>query len=440
MVIDAGGYDAGEVVRSHLFGQLDAEFEEARWLADYVAAGSVHGPPIVMSIGESWEGPPPELVAAIARAPRHLHGYLLAQHGLPRLRETLSCQLQADYGVSGPAWNALRVAVSWAGTRSAMFDFGRLLARDATDDRVPVVIAPAPGWDYAGIFEPLGYQTAFLDLDPADGFRPRETDLDRLIGKLARDPARRLALIVINAQHNPTGVDWGESFVTRAVELAADAGAGLLIDDAHHALYRPGGHPTAAVRLLCERLGPRRTARVPWLATRSLGKEFSCNGWALGSLAGSTRIIDRLTGEFFGQRQYSYSGALQWAMAEWLESGRAAGYLDERRRQLEKKRQLITGLVTDRLGYPADGLHTGPCSPFALLRLPPRYARRADGNREFRRQCFVATGVMLSDAWPLARAAGHRGSLPYARIFLGPPPWILAEAAERMARAGFTYE
>ncbi|MDQ3823384.1 MAG: hypothetical protein M3321_09110, partial [Actinomycetota bacterium] len=166
-----------EILRAQLLDEFPPAFEEARWLADYVAAGSPSGPPVVLSIGEAWEGPPAELIDALARAPAHAHGYQLSAHGLPRLRRLLARSLEREYALSPEDARRIRVAVSWSGTRNAMFDFGRLLLRGRGDARVPVVLAPAPGWDYAGVFEPLGFETAFLRLRPADGFRPREDEL-----------------------------------------------------------------------------------------------------------------------------------------------------------------------------------------------------------------------------------------------------------------------
>nr|MDQ3822287.1 pyridoxal phosphate-dependent aminotransferase [Actinomycetota bacterium] len=264
----------------------------------------------------------------------------------------------------------------------------------------------------------------------------REDELVRIAGALKRDRARRLALVVVNAQHNPTGVDWGEPFVEQLVEVAETAGAALLIDDAHFALHKPGDTPTSAVRIVCRR---SREGEIPWLATRSLGKDFSCNGWALGALAAEPPVLDSLVGELLQERQYNCAGALQWAMADWLEQGGPEGYLDQRRWELDEKRTYATTALVDELEYPATAVHAGPSSPFALFELPPAYAGDDDGNQRFRHDCFRATGVILSDAWPLARDARHGGTLPYVRMFLGPPVEALTDAIRRLRRAGIRY-
>ena len=104
-----------EILRGQLVNAFAPAFDEARWLADYVEGGSQHGPPIILSIGETWEGPPPELLAALAEAPAHTHGYLLGAYGLPRLRGELERYLWRGYGLAGRADAAgLRTAVSWS--------------------------------------------------------------------------------------------------------------------------------------------------------------------------------------------------------------------------------------------------------------------------------------------------------------------------------------
>ncbi len=432
---------SGEILRGQLADTFSPAFDEARWLMEYVDMGAPHGPPIVLSIGETWEGPPPELLAGLAEAPAHTHGYLLGAYGLPRLRAQLERYLWHGYELAGRVESAgLRTAVSWSGTRGAMFDFGRLLLAERTSACTPVMLTCAPGWDYAGVFEPLGYQTEYLALHPEDGFRPRVDRLRELAERLARDPWRSLALVVVNAQHNPTGVDWGDGFVAELIEVAAQAGAAVLIDDAHHALHDPGHTPTAAIRVLCQMLRQAGDAPVPWLLTRSLGKEFSCNGWALGALIGEVALIDQLCADIAQHRQYSIAGPQQWAMARWLETGPVEDYLRERRERLAASRAAATAALVTELGVPRASVHSGRCSPFALVELPPAYQKDPAGNRRFRQACFERTGVILSDAWPLGRAADHAGGLPYVRMFLDLPSERVIEAIGRMRAAGIHHD
>lgn len=61
---------------------------------------------------------------------------------------------------------------------------------------------------------------------------------------------------------------------------------------------------------------------MQWLATRSLGKECSCNGWALGALIAEPALLDGFVSDVLQEHQYNCGGALQWAMAESLEPKR----------------------------------------------------------------------------------------------------------------------
>ena len=431
------------LLAAQLGDDAPAQVEDGRWLRAYVARGCPHGEPIVLSLGEAWCGPPRKLLDGIVDAPAWTHGYQLSAHGLPRLRSALKPYLGRPYELDGDQLDRLRIAVSWSGTRNAMADFGRLVRRGdrLADGRIPVVLAPAPGWDYAGVFEPLGFETAFFPLSPERGFRPDVTAVEREVGKLRVAHDRRLALVVVNAQHNPTGVDWGEPFVTALVELALEEGAALLVDDAHFAFQDPAERPTATVHLLCERLAasPRR-ARVPWLVTRSLGKEFDCNGWAIGALVGEPEVIDPLVRRVAQEHQYNCGGAQQWALARWLESAAADDYLAVKRAGYARNRRAILEALVNDLGYPPARVHAGDGGPFLLAPTPEAYARWPDGTTRFRRACLERTGVIFSDAWPLARITEQHSSLPYVRVFLGHPGPVVDDAFARLRDAGFAYD
>lgn len=428
------GAPAEAIVRAQLFDDVEPAVADGEWLLDYVTSGSPFGPPIIASIGETWEGPPPDLLEALAHVPVQTHGYQLSPHGLPRLRALLREYLAQDLRLSQRDVGRLRVAVSWSGTRAVMFDFARLVAR-SRPPREPVALVPAPSWDYAGVLEAVGYRVAYFELSPASEFRPDAREARRV----AAAAGGSLALVVVNAQHNPTGVDWGEPFVETLADTAARAGAALLIDDAHYWLHPPDEPPTSAAAVVCRVLAGWGHP-VPWLAVRSLGKQFCCNGWALGALLGEPEIVDALVGHVAAERQYSCGGAYQWALADWLETGAAAEYLDARREGHAEKLTVARTALVGRLGYPPEALHGGQFGPFLLIPIPPAFAALEDGVDQFRKACFARTGVMLSDAWPLARKAERRGSLRYARIHLGIPATELREALDRLHAAGIGYQ
>jgi aspartate/methionine/tyrosine aminotransferase len=438
---DVAGSSSGSValLRSQLVDDVPPQVADGTWLLEYLNRGCPAGPPIMLSLGEPWTGPSPELLEAVARAPAHSHGYQLSAHGLPRLRRALMTYLARSYGLGDRDLERMRIAVSWGGTRNTMFDFGRLLRRLDDDPRTPVVLAPAPGWDYAGIFEPLGFETRFFTLPHSNRFRPGLADLVRPVSELRDSTALRLAVVIVNAQHNPTGVDWGEPFVSSLLSLAFEFQAALLLDDAHYSLHEPRGRPTSAVRLLCRRLRAA-PAGAPWLATRSLGKEFDCNGWAIGAMLGEPRLVDALVQEVAQEHQYNCGGALQWALAEWLEKGPVDAHLARRRGELAEKRRAAREALLEMLDYPPGLVDGDGGGPFLLFPVPRSYAGLEDGVTLFRRSCFERTGVLFSDAWPLARVAPQHGSLPYVRMYLGGSKEAIVVALARMRDAGFVYD
>lgn len=431
-------HGGSEIVRAQLMDETPSTVEDAQWLVNYVTGGSPQGDPILLSLGESWGGPPARLRAGLAAAPDHSHGYQLSEFGLPRLRLVLKEFLREDHRLADRDADRVRVAVSWSGTRAAMFDYGRLLIRQAQgDERIPVLLAPAPGWDYAGVFEPLGFETRFLEITPENGFRPKIEAIREIVSALATDETRRLALVVVNAQHNPSGVDWGAEIVGELLKSALDADGAVLIDDAHYWLRELGSSPTSALALAARLT--RSYPQLSWLATRSLGKQFGCNGWALGALVAEPKVLDPLVQSIAAVRQYGFSGMQQWAMAGWLESDDLDVYRKQQLQAFATNRRFAISAFLNRFGYPPEAVYAGACGPFLLFGLPPAYLGLRGGTRNFRLQCFQATGVIFSDAWPLARATDYGGTLAYIRMFLGAPLPLLKDAFARMARAGFGY-
>lgn len=413
-----------------LDGQIDRELppliEEGRWLATYCSSGCAAGPPIMLSLGETWSGPPQGILDALARAPGWTHGYQLSPYGLPALRRVLSDQLAAEHKI-GARMSELRVAVTWTGTRSAMADVGALAGRQL-GDRMPVLLAPGPGWDYAGVFEPLGFRTVHYPLLPERGFVLDPDDARAAAATIdANDEA--LAVVVINAQHNPTGVDQCPEAVGALVELARRHDAIALIDDAHHWLHPVDQRPTSAVRELLSRNADSR-----WIMLRSLGKQLSCNGWGIGVMLGPRADVDDIVRTVIPARFYNTAGHLQWALADWLTQVGPQKHTEGRRVEHASNRALVVNRLLE-LGFPADGLIGGECAPFLLVALPPAFT---DGPT-FRRQLFARTGVMTSDPWPLARHTSTPSELPYFRIHLGSPAHVLDEALDRLRDAGVTY-
>ena len=386
---------------------------DTEWLSQFRDRGTGREP-IMLGLGERWEGIPAALVAGLAGAPPSAHGYQLSMYGLPQLRSVLRDYIRDTHRLPGPD-DRYEVAVSWTGTRSVMRDFAELVAARLGDGPPPLALAVAPAWDYAGVLEPAGFTMAYLTPGEEGGWLPAPEP----IGRWRPEPGRRLGLVVINAQHNPTGLQWSEATVDALIRMAAEHGAAVLIDDAYYGFVDPDTAPTSALRQILD-------ADLPWLGVRSLGKQFNCNGWAIGAVTGPPGILDDLVNNVRAQHTYNHGAHLQSAMAGWLSDRPAVeAYLAAERTAYDTRR---TTALEALARYGVADIVAGPANPYLLFPVP-------GDRRTFLRRAAVEAGVLLSDAWPAARQLGpHAGR--HVRMYLGREPEELAEAVDRLAAAG----
>jgi aspartate/methionine/tyrosine aminotransferase len=427
---------------------LATGFADTAMMSSYLDEGSPAGELIYLGFGESWTEVAPGLVAALARPlPTHSHGYVISQYGLPRLQRTLRSYIATSHRLptGSQAGRDFEVAVASGGTRNAMFDFARLLQRDRTigvaapPGRVPILIAPQPGWDYAGIVEGLGYRTQFVPLRDSAGYQPLPEDVDRAIRSVLADPKLKLALVVINAQHNPTGANWNPDAVRHIIRRTLDAGAAILLDDAYFGVHDPGLEPTSALAVLLKELdGLPPPMRRRWLAVRSLGKQFHCSGWGIGAVTASPETLDTLLNSVQLQRSFATAMPLQEAMATWLTDVASSRYLDQMNQEYAIKRAAIAEMLRDELGYPPHAYQIGRCGAFARIQVPPAYQSTPAGVQAFREECFRRTGVLVGvDRWS-GDLSDRAASQACFRIYLGPPLKVIAEGLSRLAaHAGY---
>ncbi|MCP3800650.1 pyridoxal phosphate-dependent aminotransferase [Allokutzneria sp. A3M-2-11 16] len=369
--------------------ELPTRFTDAELVTRYLDAGSPAGEPIYLGFGETWTEIAPGLAKILATPmPPHSHGYVISQFGLPRLQKVLRGYIAETHGL--PAGADFEVAATAGGTRNAMFDFARLV-RQSVRDRTPVAVVPMPGWDYEGVFSALGYETRYLPLRAETGYQLSTEDFGVVDGA---------DLVVINAQHNPTGVNWDATAVR---ELIRRTDAALLLDDAYYGVHDPGITPTSALRILLE-----EQPRQHWLAVRSLGKQFHCSGWGIGAVTSTPSTLDILLNEELFHHGFAAAIPLQYAMAEWLENPESATFLGHMNEEYAAKRAALKTTLKD------EDHHLGECTAFMRFKAP---------DADFRLRCFRETGVLFSDSTPSS----------WLRLYLGPPLPVLTEAFERVA-------
>ncbi len=394
-------------------GTLPNPLSDAQLLAGYPQIDEL----IYLSLGETWIPPAAGLINALQKIPAYAHGYTLSPYGLPMLRKTLREYIQRSHQL--PETSNYDVAVSQAGTRSAMSDFAQLLL--AHYNKPCAVLVPEPGWDYAGVFEPLGFNIHYYHLTADNNWQPNPEQIIQ-----AMQPN---ALLVLNAQHNPTATEWSPQIVSQLIAAALERNTAILIDDAYYALHSPDHNPTNALGILIEQIDS--SAATPWLAVRTMGKQFRCNGWGIGALTAHPKTLTHLA-EITHQHSYGSAIPLQAAMAMWLQDPTSDEYLEQIRHHYSNARNNVTELLTDTLGFPSDAVCTGTCTSYMRFQIPPRFIQQAD-QESYRRLCLDA-GVLPGHGSMTTNQP--RPDQTYARIHLGHPIPILEQAIKRLHSAG----
>lgn len=424
-------------------GFLPNPYHDADMLVRYEEAGHDPAEVIYLSLGETWSEVAPGLTKALSDSvPAHSHGYMLTPYGLPALRRVLRSYITDTHHLAPVAeiGEDYEVAVSQNSTRNAMFNFGRLLLEDVepqpTDHGRPIVVCSSPGWDYAGVFTALGYEIRTFALAPENHYQPVAGEVTEVLNQARRDTTGPV-LLALNPQHNPTGANWDATTVRHLIRAALASDARILVDDAYYAVHDPEISPTCALRILLEEIGTlAHSARPRWLAVRSLGKQFHCNGWGIGAMTAAPDTVEAMLYRLLPQHTYTSSVPLQAAMAAWLEDEASATYLARQRMSYANKRTEVTKHLVDDLGYPDAAFFPGQCGAYLLMRVPPWYESRDAADESFRAYCLRRTGVLLGEAHMTTPGLSSRNSHGYLRLYLGPRSEILVEALERMAAAG----
>jgi aspartate/methionine/tyrosine aminotransferase len=306
------------------------------------------------------------------------------------------------------------------------------------DRRFPVALCAAPSWDYAGPLTAAGYHMRYYPTGPANGWLPRAEDIHAAVADIASNRHARLGLVVINAQHNPTGRSLPQGTLDTLFEVALAHGAGILLDDPYYEVRTLDATPVAAPAALLRYLDmvhASARARRRWCAVRSLGKQFAANGFAVGTLTSQPDLLPRMLDRAFARR-FPANAHHEWAIAEFLSDRNVCdGYLAEQRASLTRKRTLLAATLTSQ-GWPGHLVTVGEVSPYMLVPVPPAWAQRS--VEEYRQHLLAATGVLVA---PASIENNHlNGAVPCVRFYLGGGDEVTSEIARRMVAAGIRYD
>jgi aspartate/methionine/tyrosine aminotransferase len=419
--------------------------------------------PLYFSFGETWTEAPKKLIEYAAQDyPLYLNGYILNQYGLPQLLSVLRKTIPSEHLLpnSFKLGVDFQLAVASQGTRAHMFDFGRLLldrAKEQGETRTPVVVVPLPGWDYPGVYSSLGFKIRYLPLRRDENFHPLKSDFLEILKEIEVNcESEYLALTVINAQHNPTGVNWSEEYVKFLIEETFSKKGALLIDDAYYKVTDANLKPTSTLKLLANFLkeNPSNSTNHihenSWLSVRSLGKQYFCNGWGLGVVMGSVSTMDKMINRYLDSRAYVYAGQHQWAMSQWVLDPESEKFINEMNDNFREKRKILAKELTENLGYPETAFFIGETTSYALFEIPQwfinRHQEQGHHNHQnaiedaYRKEIFDQTGVLFHMGSYIHTKKSYTFNRPMLRIFLGPKPEALTHAFSRLKEAHFTWQ
>ncbi|GGW28078.1 pyridoxal phosphate-dependent aminotransferase [Streptomyces caelestis] len=378
---------------------------ELKWLADHPEGT----PAYALHLADPLEGAPEGLRQCLREAwDEPLDSYVLSHHGLPELRQAMERWFADDE--NWPRRRRLLTTATMTGTGPAMYDLLRTIKAREPEGPMAALV-PRPGWDYRLFahdvgYEPIGYHVPFTS--PTG---PEPGDLDRAVEQ-TRAKGLRPTVLVLNPQHYATGGNWTPEFVRYALSLADTLGMWVLVDNAYHGMTAAGTQPTSTVRLALDGGFEERLIHV-----RTLGKQFACNGWAVGSVTAMPDVIDEFAHRWRGFREYPGHAREQAAFAGWLNNPESRKWADERREAIRSNGDALLDALAE-VSNTTRHCHGG--SPFVLFEVPGGWSQE-----DFRQRLFADTGVLLASA-----------QIPYApdwvKVFLGRRPDRFLPAVEAL--------
>ncbi len=179
--------------------------------------------------------------------------------GIGPLREAVCQWHRREFGSS----YEVAESVVTVGGKQALFNALSVLINHGDE-----VIVPAPYWvSYPDMIRYVGGVVRLLQTDPADGFRVRTEQVEKLLGPRTR-------MLLVNSPSNPSGAVVPDEEFGRLLELCRKHNIWLLTDECYsHFLY--GGRKPFSVAGLPE-------SKDHVVVAGSLSKTFAMTGWRVG--------------------------------------------------------------------------------------------------------------------------------------------------------------
>jgi aminotransferase len=275
------------------------------------------GPPLLdLGRGNPEVGPPPHVVAALARTAGRsdVHGYPPIR-GFIETKEALAARYRDVYGV---ALDPEREIALLPGTKTAIVELALALA-----DEGDTILLPDPYYpDYPSGAALAGARVETLPLDPAAGWAP----------DLASAPPA--AGLYLNYPSNPCAVCSPGGTFEDAVEWAQRTGGAVV-------------HDAAYIDLVFDRRAPQsflavRGAKDVGVELWSMSKTYGMAGWRIGFVVGSAEIVERIN-LLNDHSRVGIFEPLQRAAIAALEGPQSS--VEERVAAYERRRDMLTAVL-----------------------------------------------------------------------------------------------
>ncbi|MEY4475914.1 MAG: hypothetical protein RL248_1681 [Pseudomonadota bacterium] len=418
---------------------------------EYQNANSPHGPVLYAAKGEHWNGVSPKFLEFINtfKLSREQMGYAECGYGIQKHRDLMRQLIMVEHHLTerlSPRELDIDVGCFATTTRLAMYDLAKVAMRHAREkypNQSPVALVPTPGWDYRGIFKDVGFEVAYLTIEPGNGWLPDLAQWTRIVNGL-RDAGKHIALAVSNPQHNPTGKQWPTTVTKYLLNVCLQEEAYLLLDDAYYCVHDPRIPVVNHLKSILDCFDQNNGANTftesgmfdRWVTTRPFGKQFSCNTMGVAAITTSPKLLRQLNRESWVNRYHTNTHNAE-IMCAWLETPDAADWTIETGLFYTRQKKLVQTRLKETMGWPDDGVCIGPSTSYMLIKIPKIYQESLRSIDKFRDDIFYATGTLVSASLFNQYQAEK---IPFVRLHLGSHPDVIEEFLRRWQIAGLHYE
>ncbi|MBI1776769.1 MAG: aminotransferase class I/II-fold pyridoxal phosphate-dependent enzyme [Proteobacteria bacterium] len=387
-----------EVSKSHAFRRLGALLQDV--------TPKSNQKPVLFSVGEPQNQPPPLLAETLARHADQWNRYP-PQGGTPEFKQAAAGWLNRRYALPAGMIEPERHILPMPGSREPLFMAALIAVAPERRGKRPVVLIPNPAYHvYAGAAALAGADAVFLPATKETGFLP---NLDRIPAEVLD----RTALFYLCTPANPQGVAADLAYLKQAIQLARTHEFVLVVDECYAEIYdrtQPVGILQAAAALG----GDLKNIA----ATHSLSKRSSAPGLRSGFVVAHPDLIKGFS-DMIG-----YAGAgvpvptLAASVALWSDDAHVEANRTLYRANFDAAERLFAG----RLGF------YRPDGGFYL------WLDVGDGETAAKRLWAEAAIRTLPGGYmgPIESNGTHPGK-PYIRVALVYDTPITAAALARMA-------